>query len=287
MSDKPIRELVIEAGGPNSAIWYLHPAEVPEALKANDRVRAVLGPECKFEELFTHLGKALDVEQSASVSHARARRGARHTAKAAARWQTIDDLMASIVGLMPADGSWKSPVCTGFVLSEPRLIVSEGFSANRFKEDMAQIVTADKRSLVSRMVARDETHPFAPVLFEVPEELNTPGLRLDASPLPANLAVRVGVAAGERVGISSGSIVEVDEKRLAIDPVGEIDHLVAVDCVVAPGSSGAPVLDADSLSVRGYIVAGRMDRPPSFMYPAYRWANAVRSKPSRQNGKRP
>ncbi|MBA3440190.1 MAG: SIR2 family protein [Pyrinomonadaceae bacterium] len=284
MNDKPIRELVVEAGGPNSAIWYLHPAEVPESLKANDRVRAVLGPECKFEELFTRLAKALDVEQAASASHQRAHQAAPE--KAAGKGRTIDDLMASVVGLIPIDGSWKAPVCTGFVLSEPRLIVTEGFSGNRFKGDAAKVVTADKRSLDCRIVRRDETHPFAPILFDVPEGLNAPGLRLDASPLTANLAVRVGVAAGERVGISSGSIVEIDEKRLPIAPVGEIDHLVAVDCVVAPGSAGAPVLDAASLAVRGYIVAGSTDKPPSFMYPAYRWADAVRAKPSRQNGRR-
>jgi hypothetical protein len=142
------------------------------------------------------------------------------------------------------------------------------------------------RSLDSRVVRRDETHPFAPVLFEVPEGLNAPGLRLDASPLTANVAVRVGVAAGEQVGISSGSIVEVDEKRSPVVPLGEVDHLIAIDCVVAPGSAGAPVLDAASLAVRGYIVAGRTDRPPSFMYQAYRWADAVEPKPSRQNSRR-
>jgi hypothetical protein len=286
MSDKPIRELVVKAGGPNSTIWYLHPAEVPESLKANDRVRAVLGPECKFEELFTRLAKALDVEQTASASPQSPRKGARRAApeKAVGKGQTIDDLMASVVGLIPLYE--QAPVCTGFVLSEPRLIVTEGFSGSRFKRDAAKVMTADKRVLDCRIVRRDETHPFAPVFFDVPEGLNSPGLRLDASPLTANLAVRVGVAAGERVGISSGSIVEIDEKHLPIAPLGEIDHLVAVDSIVAPGSAGAPVLDAASLAVRGYIVAGSMDRPPSFMYPAYRWADAVRAKPSRQNGRR-
>lgn len=54
-SDKPIRDLIIKAGGPNSTIWYLHPKEVPKSLRANNRVRAVLSEECKFEALFTKL----------------------------------------------------------------------------------------------------------------------------------------------------------------------------------------------------------------------------------------
>jgi hypothetical protein len=288
MSDSPIRELVIEAGGPSSAIWYLHPSEVPEALKANDRVRAVLGPECKFEELFTKLAKELDVEPATSLPLRRAREVARRATpeQTAGTERTIDDLMASVVGLMPFGGAGNAPVCTGFILSEPRLIVTEGFSGKTFKGDIAKVVTADHRGFESRMVRRDETHPFAPVLFEVPEGLNAPGLRLDTSPLMPHLAVRVGVAAGERVGISSGAIIEADERRLPIAPVGEVDHLIAIDCVVAPGSAGAPVLDAASLAVRGYIVAGSTVKPPSFMYPAYRWAGAVGPQPSRQSRRR-
>ena len=51
-------------------------------------------------------------------------------------------------------------------------------------------------------------------------------------------------------------------------------HLVAVDAEVAQGSSGAPVVDADS-TVRGYIVAGGTKQ--AFMYPSYRWATELRA----------
>lgn len=281
LGDERIRELVVGAGG---AIWYTHPQEIPPFLKKNARVRAVVGAKCRFEELFTGLSKALGVERASvglSAESARAPKGAKEVAEA----ETIDDLMASVVGLMPADGSVDFPICTGFVLAQPRVIVTEGFAARDFltKKDSLIILTSDNRRLKTRVVRRGAGHPFAPVLIEVPAELKVPGFRLDKSPPPANLPVRVGVAAGKRVGISGGVIVEPDEMSLTVAPIGTVNQLVAIDCTVAPGSGGGPVLD-DALAVRGYIVAGAHDEPPSFMYPANRWAAALAAKPAPKAG---
>jgi hypothetical protein len=72
----------------------------------------------------------------------------------------------------------------------------------------------------------------------VPPDLKVPGLRLDPTPLPRDLAVQVAVAAGERVGLSSGGVADPGERQLDVAPVGRVAGLVAVECVVAPGSAG-------------------------------------------------
>jgi hypothetical protein len=90
----------------------------------------------------------------------------------------------------------------------------------------------------------------------------------------AGTHVHIGVAAGERIGVSSGRIRNPREREVDVAPVGSVPHLVAVDAEVAQGSSGAPVVDAD-LTVRGYIVAG--GKKQAFMYPSYRWAAELRA----------
>jgi hypothetical protein len=275
MSDKPIRELVVKAGGPDSTIWYLHFAEVAKALRPNPRVRGVVDPVCRFEQLFPALALALDVDvRTDRIPMRRTRAASAPPAPAAVQQKrTLDDVMASVVGLAPGADADGPPICTGFVLSQPRLIVTEGFSGGHLA-DTCTVVTTDGRRLPARLVRRDTSHPFAPVFFEAPAELNAPGLALDAAPIHPPLPVRVAVAAGERVGVSSGPVTALDV-AMRVAPVGQVSGLASIDSIVAPGSAGAPVVDAATLAVRGYIVAGSNDRPPSLMYPAQRWAQAV------------
>ncbi|MEJ7739581.1 MAG: SIR2 family protein [Chitinophagaceae bacterium] len=279
LSDKPMRDLVVEAGGEYSTIWFLHPSKVPETLKSNNRVRAVLDAACKFEELFPRLAKALDILEDDITEPPSFNQFEGESFGKEHHKRTIDDLMASVVGLMPADGSKDYPICTGFILSEPRLIVTEGFSFNTSKEGTVKVVTGDKQTFVTSLVNRDKKHPFGPVCFEVPQEINTPGLRLNPHPLTVNMGIRIGVAVGEKVGISAGFISDINEKSLQVIPIGMVNKLIVVDCVVAPGSAGAPVVDAATLEVLGYIVAGSTNNPPSYMYPAYLWADHVVLKP--------
>jgi hypothetical protein len=240
-------------------------------------VRTVTGPECSFEQLFTRLADNLGVERSRSGFHIgpvqatpqrRLRKGI----------QTIDDFMASVVGLAVNNGP---PVCTGFVVAHPRLIISDGYSANtHFDEDQVTVIASNDHRFASRVVQRDWSHPFAPFMVEVPEGLTVTGLCVDTSPLEPDVPVR-GVAAGERVGVSSSRIADPTEQSVNISPVGQVDQLIAVEAVVGPGASGAPVLDR-SFSVRGYVVAGRLDSTPSFMYPSQRWAGSLEAKPPSQ-----
>lgn len=275
LGDRAIRDLVLKAGGPDSTIWYLHFQEIAAALHDNPRVRGVVDPSCKFEQLFPRLARALDVEVGPELQLTDARPKFAPPPPAAApsaARPTLDDLMASIVGLAPGEDPSRDAACTGFVIAEPRLIVTEGFSGGAFSGP-AQVVVPDGRRLPTRVVRRDTSHPFGSVCFEVPAELHAPGLRLDPDPFALPLSVRIGVAAGERVGISSGAVTAV-ERRMTISPVEASDHLAVVDAAAAPGSAGAPVVDAASLAVRGYVVGGSMDGP-TIMYPAYRWAHAL------------
>jgi S1-C subfamily serine protease len=187
----------------------------------------------------------------------------------------MDDLIASVVAI---EGPGGVSMSTGFILAEPRVIVTDGYplrNGGRFPQTV-NVITADGKRYNDAVVHGDATHPFGVVLIEAFANVKKfPGLRLNTTRPSQGMPVHIGVAAGERVGVSSGHIHTVD-LDIDIAPVGRVSKLVAIDCRVAPGASGAPVVDAD-LAVRGYIVAGGQERPPAIMYPSYLWAKVLKS----------
>lgn len=289
LRDERIRELALSTGG---LIWYTNPNGVPDFLIKEDRVRAVIGPTSTFEKLFTGLANALRAVESAPPpippleSSGGVRRGLAQATKSIEEKQaakTVDDLIASVVGIINLQGQ---PGMTGFVLSDPRVIVTDGYPSNvGAMSDPPMIRTADGRELQTKILRQYTAHPFGPLLLAVPDELKIPGLRIDTSALHAGDFVRVGVAAGERIGVSTGSIITARAQQIQVAPIGMVRDLVAVDCVVAPGASGAPVVDA-SFAVRGFIVAGATNKLPSYMYPILAWADFLRgTSPSRTRGR--
>jgi hypothetical protein len=270
LRDERIRELALACEG---SMWFTHPKAVPGFLRRRKDLRAVVGPECTFERLFTGLAAAL-TDAASTVSQTGAGRTEVVEPARGSDAQTLDDLVASVVGL--AVNQDAPPSLTGFVLADPRLIVTDGYVANVEQFDPADVtlVAAGDRRLATRFLGRDDTYPFGPQLVEVPDELKVDGLRLDPRPVTRDLEVRVAVAAGERVGVSSGVISNPRKQRIEVYSLGLVDKLVWVECTVAPGASGAPVVDG-SMAVRGFVVAGRMDRPPTLMYPAECWARTL------------
>ena len=194
--------------------------------------------------------------------------------------ETVDDLTASVVGIIGANGV---PGMTGFVLANPRLIVADGWAGNtaRLADGPVSIVSADGSRYSTGVLTTVRDHPFSPLLLDCPADLKVPGLRLSSAAAVPGSKVRIAIAAGERVGLASGSVATGLEARVDIAPIGPVDHLVQVDAAVAPGSSGAPVVD-DDMNVLGFIVAGSTDpdRPVSYVYPAARWARHVAAVPS-------
>jgi hypothetical protein len=173
----------------------------------------------------------------------------------------------------------------------PRVIVTDGWAGNlaRFPDGRVFLVTNDGHRLPSRLRPSRGDHVFGPALVDPPEGLHGAGLSLNAAPLAKGARVQVAIAAGERVGLSSGVIPTGRPEDLQIQPIGVVADLVHVRCAVAPGSSGAPVVD-DRMHVRGFVVAGSLDanRPDSFLLPAGRWARAVRTsnRPARPSRRR-
>ena len=274
LRDRRIRELAMGTGG--EAVWYVSPSAVPPGLDADRRLRAVIGLECTFEALFIRLGAGFG---SAGEEEAlrEAPMGAVAARKSLAGGQTVDDLMASVVGIAARDDT---PFMTGFVLAEPRLIVADGWEGNvgQLGVGPVHIAAADGGRFTTDILLHVGDHPFGPMLLACPATLKVPGLRLNAAPVAPSSGVRFGVAAGPRVGLSSGAVATDVEATVDIAPIGRVDHLVRLDAAVAPGSSGAPVVDG-SMSVRGFIVAGSTDpeQPISYFYPATRWARHVRA----------
>lgn len=269
LRDQRIRDLVLNS--PDRTVWYTSPqkAWVPDYLKQYDHVRVVAGPECAFEALFAGLAHHLGVTYTEELMQQTPTGLTRRTAVPEGA-QTMDDFMAAIVGIGPRGGAASM---TGLLLNHPRLIVTDGWAGNMLSLGNRGItVFAGDRRLDTRIIHHDQTHPFGPLYLEAPEALKVPGLRLSTAPPTAALPVHIGVAAGERVGLSSGTVLSDQEATIDIAPVGPVAHLIPLEAVVAPGSSGAPVID-EAMNVRGFIVAGSTDpgQPLSYLYPASRW----------------
>jgi hypothetical protein len=290
MRDERVRELALSTGG---AVWYMAPFGVPDFLASEERLRAVTSEEAKFENTFPALVKALGLaapaeaaaeggvsfdvpgmeteEPAAPIS---TRRGVIAEAHAVTGAETIDDFMASIVALTSADGR---VVCTGFVLAEPRVIVTDGYVGNTqhfLQNDRVVVKTLDGEAFTTRVKTLNTAHPFGPLVLDVPDDFEAIGLRLDTGSLTSDMAVRIGVSAGERIGITKGVITSPRVRTQAIAGVGDVPKLATVEATVKPGSSGAPIVD-DSFAVRGFIVAGADDKAKAFMYPASTWASVL------------
>ena len=259
LRDNKIRKIVQNAGG---AIWYLNPEPVPDKLQSNPLVRAIIGDKCRFERIFPLLSGALGTSAPIPPSE---------VTKPEPSSITVDDLMASLVGVRTIGNA---PNMTGFLLQEPRVIVTDGYYHNIQGIDFndVHIVTRDGVELGSKVVRHVTEHPFGPLILKAPDEMHAAGLRLDYSPVEKDTNVQIAVAAGTRTGLSAGRVSTGLESAIHIDPIGNVKHLVEIKASVAPGSSGSPVVD-QRMAVRGFIVAGSMDftKPQSFIYPTCRW----------------
>lgn len=272
LRDRRIRELALGTGG--EAVWYVSPSPVPPALEADPRVRAVIGPEAAFEALFRRLGAGLGAVDDAQLLR-ETPVGAAPEGMAPVGAQTVDDLLASVVGIA---ATGEAPFMSGFVLAEPRVVVTDGWQGNvdHLARATLRLVSADGGLFTTHIVGRAGDHAFGPLLLACPKALRAPGLRLNTAAVAPGSVVRIGVAAGARIGLGWGMISTGTETTVDIAPIGPVDGLVRADAAVAPGSSGAPVVD-DSMSVRGFIVAGSTDpaQPVSYLYPTARWAAHV------------
>jgi hypothetical protein len=188
---------------------------------------------------------------------------------------TTDDLAAATVGLAFRDDA--PAAGTGFLLAEPRVIVTDGYLAGAgFDPERIVLVTGSGRRLTTRALGLATGHPSGPWLLEAPAGLSVRGLRASAEPLAKGEALQFAVAAGERTGLASGEVVTGRLVAIPVDPMGRVPDLVHVRTVLAPGSSGAPAVD-DDLAVRGFVAAGSMDpaRPDTYVYPAQEWLAEV------------
>lgn len=288
LRDQRVRELVESAGG---SIWFTHPKGVPDHLKDHASIRAVVAPECAFETFFPTLAQALQLGMPAKGMDA-ARLELRSAKPVAPGAQTMDDLMSSTMAISGYGGMATS---TAFLLAEPRVIVCDRYASEpHIRNDTAELMTSSGHTFKTKVVRRADGHPFGPTLLAAPDTLQAPGLRLASTPMTAGDVVQVVVAAGEKTGISTGTVTRAHLAPMSVPPLdGKVRNLAALECVVAPGASGAPVVD-ESMAVCGFIVAGSSDPgdPRSFAYPAAHWApllargrsakKSSRGKPSRR-----
>ena len=274
LRDERIRKLVLDAGG---VIWYTNPKSVPHFLVTHDRVRAVVHEDVAFERLFPSLASRLGVGAKAPSSPPTVLPPVEAGGpKSVAR--TMDDLMASIVAVVGPNGQ---PSSTGFVLADPPVVVTDAYAAEAGAVNGSMTIqTRDGRRLTAKVVGRHK-HVFGPIILERPADLLVPGLKLNAAPVLLDQSVRIGVAVGDRIGVSSGAPVDGVGARVKIEPVGVVENLVRIRASVAPGSSGAPVVD-ETFHVRGFIVAGGGET--ALMHPATDWAGALNASPAVATG---
>jgi hypothetical protein len=265
LRDDRIRALVEQTGG---AIWFIAPSAAPAEVASLKSLRAVTGPELTFERVFPALADGLGVAVDSQPARPRLRSGA----TSAAATFTTDDLIAATVGLGASAAG--PPIMTGFVLANPRVIVTDGYSGNtgQFDPNAITILTSSGRRTTTRARRLVSGHPFGPWVLEVPPDLKAAGLPLSIEALRAGETVHTAVAAGERVGLSTGTAVTGSDTQLNVDPIGQVTRLLHIRAAVSPGASGAPVVDAQ-MRVRGFVVAGSQNpnQPDTFIYAARHW----------------
>lgn len=283
LRDRKVRELVKSAEG---SVWFLNHERVPDHLKDIHKeikfFRAVIERRCTFEAFFPELAETFKVAVPAQPLDA-AMLELRSAAPVDAGAQTTDDLMSATFKVEGPGGVSSS---TAFLIAEPRVILCDRYASGLdIVGGAANLTDSVGNSFSTRVIAVDSSYPFGPAVLEAPTHLRTPGLRLATGRLPHNAAVQVLVAVGGATGISAGKVTN-PSASISIIEVGDVGDLVELDCFVAPGASGAPVVDA-TLSVCGFIVASRADQkdPRSFAYPAEQWASFVQKSGPRDPAK--
>ena len=265
MRDERVRELALSTNG---AVWFTNPSAVPDFLANEKRLRAIVDEKMTFEYIFPALVAALGYGEAVT------------TPPEEPSLATIDDFMTCVVSILGPDGK---PSSTGFVLAEPRVMIADGYvyrTGYGLKNRTLRIMSSDGERLEATVKSLNEEHPFGPLILEVPNGFDAVGLRLNRESLAADTPVTIGVGAGERIGMSKGVIRDPAAQAVPVAPIGHVEALVAVEAVVKPGASGAPVVNED-FEVLGFVVAGASDRPPSYMLPAYFWAGALENRPRR------
>ncbi|HEX3084412.1 MAG TPA: SIR2 family protein [Pyrinomonadaceae bacterium] len=315
LKDRRITDLVLGAGGQIWYTNYSeHPKHLSPAERA--RLNEVVSKSCGFETFFPDLANRLKVNPSTATPPAekkptiaevatpkpkRAKGGGkalRAATPSAARVTvptatTVDDLLAALVGIWnPAYGFMSA---TGFLIAEPRVILIDGFVGDNFGGPITELVTSRGLHLPTRRVDRVTGDVFAPIILAAPKELQGPGLRIDATAVTAGLPIQIGVAVRHEMqnpvkparkpravkqskvafGLSSGTVINGDEKQMDLSGY-HCGHAIELACAVAPGSSGAPVVD-ETMAVRGFVIGGKVDihHPLSVMFPASRWAREL------------
>jgi hypothetical protein len=270
LRDRRVRELVESSGG---SVWFTHPKAVPAHLKTNTSIRAVVAPQCNFETFFPSLAKALDValpEEPLDTVQLELRPSAPIVAGA----QTMDDLMSATLQIAGPNG----PLSTAFLIDQPRVIVCDRHTHDpKFGTGPVHLIDSRGHLFKTRVIDVNTDHPFGPAVLEAPIQMQAPGLHLAIDPWRPDEEAQIVVAAGSKTGISSGKVTGL-AIAMRIEPIdGEVRDLFELECFVAPGASGAPVVDA-TMSVRGFIVAGSTDPqyPRSYAYSAEHWASFVR-----------
>jgi hypothetical protein len=271
LRDDSIRKLAFASEG---AVWQVALGAVHEEAAASPKVRLVRDPSLTFENLFVTLASRLELPVEAlepapnAVGDSLAPDVGLPGAGGRDAVLTMDDFVASIVGI--AKTPHDEPLMTGFLLREPRVIVTDGAMARMAGLTTATVVTRSGTRFPVRQLGTVPGHTFGPCLFEAPPAFTAAGLDSATGPVEIGAPVHVGVAAGKGVGLSSGRVNAVDASA-EVAPVGMARDLVKLELAVAPGSAGAPVVNA-AFELQGFIVAGRADElPESYMFPVARW----------------
>ncbi len=174
----------------DGAVWFVNISDPPARFAEHDNVRALVGDEYRFERFFPALVEALQVPRLPPLARAIERAAAPAPTHDAV--QNADDLAACVVGIAAVPGGMAN--ATGFLLRDPRVVVSDGLVGSGFAyravgaRDTVELATSDGRRLRARILGQIPGHPHGPWLIEVPPELRSNGLTADPALLPAGHA---------------------------------------------------------------------------------------------------
>lgn len=247
LRDPAVRELALGTGG---SVWFANPrppaAEVA-ALLAARQVRVITSPECEFETFFSGLASALSVPfdtsaepvaPKAPVASSPVRRGllrgrmaqgpagvARSKTTPVEVARNLDEVQAATVGVLVGDDPGVVGF-TGFVLAEPRVIVTDGWNLAQMpgpRGGEVRIITQSGERLRAKRAGVVNGNAFGPALLEAPDALRVAGLGLDVTPWKGRDSIDVAVGTNLRRAIMEGamSVDQALEQHLIDETLAE------------------------------------------------------------------
>lgn len=176
----------------------------------------------------------------------------------------ISTVLSRVIGSVVTVRNSGGAVGSGFVLHQPRLIVTNAHSV--LGQDDLTITLPDGTKVAAELLSRHTEHDLA--LLAPRGEVSVPGLVLASAPLETGQWV---IAVGNPFGLGIfASVGIIGALPGILEPSSSLADLIQTDAAINPGNSGGPLLNLDGEVVGVVSAAITAGRGIGFAVPASR-----------------